>query len=731
MFEWNSFAFISLICFLMSAVSAALMLSAKRSGESLLWGFICILLSMWTFGLFFCFSADTPESALFWARIANYIAIFIPVSLFHFCTYFAGKADYYRRITTLYYLLCVGYFLLTFFYPDHFLHSPSFRLSEFWFPYAGSLFYIFPIIYICLIGHSIQLLIASKVNSSRTHQRKVHYLIINVLIGLMGAGSSLLLEYGIDFPPYGVLSIAFVVLMITYTILKHDLLALSETVSLITARVLIYIIIFAVIVGVIKFGAFLDNVHFSSFQITVIYILMVMICELYALMKSRVQSLSDRMLTRRKMTNDSHFKLLMNQLESASDLEAMLPLLREFFEKQFFIYHYAWYLDQSLLAQSLKKESLKGYERNQNPNDSAYQRILFSSGDGRRHDRLPASLRLNEASSKKASVGFSKIEALLNSEQMDQAYQWVDSVPGRELIALPLMTNSLFRGLIILVVNRGGVEYSDQLMFETLIAKLASVVERFDAIRKVSRVQQTFLLEKMHSLQLLAGDMANEMQLPLSQMDSFISEVYSLSRSMQSQDVDVSAIANSLRADTNKARLAVQRSVQLIDLILRQVQNPDVNYVNFAIYSIQNIVSKALAEYVFLEDERCYVTTDLSQDFSYKGDEQLLVFVIFNLLKSALSQIEYPAKFEIHISTSDNENLNWLSIRFNHLPKYRADVRFSPDSQSEHIDHKDKQYSNLSLAYCHRVMTSFSGEMHCLSHGEEMTEFKLGFPRIV
>lgn len=714
----------------MSSASAVLMLSAKRNNEALLWGFICVLLSLWTFSLFFCFSADSAEGALFWARLANYIAIFIPVALFHFCTFFSGKSNYYRRLTALYYLLSIGYLLLTLYYPDHFLHSPTLKFSEFWFPYAGSLFYVFPIIYLSLVGHSLKVLLVSKVNSSRAYQRKVHYLIINTLIGLIGAGSSLMMNFGVNFPPYGLVSIAFVVLVATYAILRHDLMDLPETLSLITARILIYIIIFAVIVGVINLGAFFDNVHFSSFQIAVIYMLIVLICELYALMKSRVQYLSDRMLTRRKMTNDNHFKRLINQLELAPDFEAMLPLLRDFFEKQSFIYHYAWYLDQSLLAQSLKKETFKEYERNHHLNENTYQRILFSAGDGRRHDRLPASLRLNKSFSKKARISSASMDALLNSEQMDQAYQWVVKVPGRDLIALPLKASSCFRGLIVLVVNQGDVEYSDQLMFETLATKLSLFIERFDAIREEARVQQDFLIEKMHSLQVLAGDVAYEMQLPLSQMDSFISEVFTLSRSMQNQNVEVGAIANSLRSNANKARLAVERSAQLIDIILRQVKSLEVVPENFVVYSIQDIVSKALAEYVFLENERCYVTSDLCQNFNFKGDERLLVLVIFNLLKNTLSQMGYPSKFEILISTSVTEKMNCLSVKFNHLPDYRVDMRFNPDCESEDVDHKIKQYSNLSLAYCHRVMTAFSGEIKCLSHGEEMTEFKLGFPHI-
>ena len=124
------------------------------------------------------------------------------------------------------------------------------------------------------------------------------------------------------------------------------------------------------------------------------------------------------------------------------------------------------------------------------------------------------------------------------------------------------------------------------------------------------------------------------------------------------------------------------------------------------------------------------MSSDLSQNFNYKGDERLLVYVIFNLLKNALSQMEYPSKFEVHISASENKNMNWLSFRFNHLLKYRVDTRFSADPQNGQVGRKHIQYSNLSFAYCQRVMKSFSGEIHCLSLSEEMTEFKLGFPSI-
>lgn len=711
----------------MSSASAVLTLSARRKGEALLWGLICVLLAFWTFGLFLCFSTDDPQKALFWAQSLNYIIIFLPALLFHFCVLFVEKRDYYGRIITLYYILCFAYFLLVFSYPERFLHSPAYRFSEFWFPYAGSFFYVFPVLQLFPTGHAIQLLISSRSPTNRTQQRKIHYLLMTICLGFIGAGSTLALEFGVDLPPYGIFSVAFVVLIATYAILRHDLLDLPETFSLITARVLIYIAIFAVVVSVIKVGAFFDDLTFSTFQIAVISSLMVLICELYAIMKTRVQFLSDKMLTRRKQMNDRQFKRLIKDLESASDFESMLPLLRAFFERQHFIYHYAWYLDQALLGQSLKKESVRDFEQNQNLDENTYQRILFSSRDGRRHDRLPASLRMTLPTTKQGQQKNRQITSLMNSEQLEQAYEWVAQVPGRELIALPLKANHQLRGLVVFVVSQNELEYSDQTMLQTLSAKLAIVIERFDAIRQETKRQQAFLLEKMTSLKELAKDIAYEMQQPLTQMDLFVSGIYGLSRALTDQTLDTAQVASRMRSDSQEARVALERSLQQIDIILHQVQGADSSISGLDVYSIQSLVSKTLAEYVFMSGERSFISCDLQQDFSCKVEERLLMLALFNVMKMALSQIEYPKGFEIYISTSMSDRMNWLSVRFNHKPSFRKYKHLYPDIEGVGIQ---EQSPNLGMVFCHQVMKSFSGELCCIAHGEDSTELLFGFPKL-
>ena len=132
----------------MSSASAILTLFAKRHGEALLWGIICLLLSFWTFFLFLCFSANTPDEALFLARTLNYVMIFLPAVLFHFCVFFVQKTHVYKKVIGLYYGLSLIYFVCAMNAPDLFLHSPTFRFDAFWFPYAGDLFYVFPVLYL-------------------------------------------------------------------------------------------------------------------------------------------------------------------------------------------------------------------------------------------------------------------------------------------------------------------------------------------------------------------------------------------------------------------------------------------------------------------------------------------------------------------------------------------------------------------------------------------------------
>jgi len=289
MLIWNDFAFLSLICFLMSSASALLILLSRQKGPALLWGLICLDLAVWGFGLFLCFSAPDEETSLFWALIVEYVLILLPALLFHFVVLFVDKMTFLSRTLLIYYAISLLYLAVAMIWPDSLLVEPQRRFGQFWFPKAGPLFYFFPVLFMLIVGHAIQLLLAFREGQDRTMKLKISYLLFAVTIGLIGGGSTMSLEFEVNVPPYGLISVAVIIVLATYAILRHDLLDLPETISLITARLLIYISIFAVVILLLQSDFLFGDLEFSYYQGIFIGLMTIISCVFYASVKGMVQ----------------------------------------------------------------------------------------------------------------------------------------------------------------------------------------------------------------------------------------------------------------------------------------------------------------------------------------------------------------------------------------------------------------------------------------------------------
>jgi len=84
-----------------------------------------------------------------------------------------------------------------------------------------------------------------------------------------------------------------------------------------------------------------------------------------------------------------------------------------------------------------------------------------------------------------------------------------------------------------------------------------------------------------------------------------------------------------LIADSSNQGLA------MIDMILANIREGEIDKSNFTDLSISDTVKKAIKQYSYKnEDEKVLVNLDLDNDFIFKGDENMMIFVIFNLLKN-------------------------------------------------------------------------------------------------
>lgn len=224
----------------------------------------------------------------------------------------------------------------------------------------------------------------------------------------------------------------------------------------------------------------------------------------------------------------------------------------------------------------------------------------------------------------------------------------------------------------------------------------------------------------------LAGSIAHEMRTPLSRIQ------YSLdmaSRALPEPTTDPAAQPlarkqiNDLYAYLSQGQLAVERGLQVIAMTLDEVNAKAIDTNRFAFIRAADAVQKALAEYAYeTEEEREIVSLSVIEDFIFRGDETLFIFVLFNLFKNALYYHRlYP---EMKLVVTVDERHVFVADTGPGIPASVLPRLFDSFQTSGKVGG-----TGLGLAYCKRVMTAFNGDIACDSIEGEGSRFILRFPR--
>ena len=215
--------------------------------------------------------------------------------------------------------------------------------------------------------------------------------------------------------------------------------------------------------------------------------------------------------------------------------------------------------------------------------------------------------------------------------------------------------------------------------------------------------------EQITNLKSLAGSIAHETKNPLSAIKSCCAIVKdNLSQAMEFIDL---------------ISLSSDRGLQIIDMILVNIREGEIDKNKFVQLSMANVVKKAIKEYAFeSQTERLLVKMKLDKDFIFKGDETLMIFVLFNLLKNALC---YKGEINITLDEWKDNNVLYFSdygvgIEKEKLPNI-FDSFFTSDK---------KGGTGLGLPFCKRIMQAFGGDTSCKSVRGEYTSFTLYFLKI-
>ncbi len=153
----------------------------------------------------------------------------------------------------------------------------------------------------------------------------------------------------------------------------------------------------------------------------------------------------------------------------------------------------------------------------------------------------------------------------------------------------------------------------------------------------------------------------------------------------------------------------------------------------FTKLSIFHVINKAIREYGYKsekEKRRIICSISKEDDFFFKGDENLMIYVIFNLLKNALYYSNTHPNLTITINSKttaeEDKNHNHIYITDNG-PGIAPNLL--PHLFEDFMTSNKQGGTGLGLAFCKRVMTSFNGSISCSSKENEGTAFKLKFPK--
>jgi two-component system, CAI-1 autoinducer sensor kinase/phosphatase CqsS len=161
------------------------------------------------------------------------------------------------------------------------------------------------------------------------------------------------------------------------------------------------------------------------------------------------------------------------------------------------------------------------------------------------------------------------------------------------------------------------------------------------------------------------------------------------------------------------------QGLAIIDMILNNIKDSNIDQSNFIEISISDTVKKAIRQYAYKSgDEKDLVSFDLN-DFIFKGDENMMIFVIFNLLKNFLY---YKSKIEIRTQTKPDGNYLYFKDYGPGIEKDKLTLIFESFFTSG-----KKDGTGLGLPFCKRIMTTFDGNIICRSKIGKWMKFEMRF----
>ncbi len=221
-------------------------LQNRESHVNRSWMTFSMFLAIWSFGFGMSVFSLQREAALFWLRLDQVGAIFIPAAYLQFVLRFLeGILDYRRKHWLVGGAYGLGVYLLAAnLFTDQFVDIRPF-LSFAYYPKAQPLYYPYLLLFVACIGYAHYALIRALKGSVGLRRSQLLYSILASVIGYGGGSTVFLPAFDIPIYPYGYYFLPLYIVIMSYAIAKYRLL----DVDLLARKGLAYGSLFLLILG--------------------------------------------------------------------------------------------------------------------------------------------------------------------------------------------------------------------------------------------------------------------------------------------------------------------------------------------------------------------------------------------------------------------------------------------------------------------------------------------------
>ncbi|MDG3085624.1 hybrid sensor histidine kinase/response regulator [Vibrio hannami] len=222
---------------------------------------------------------------------------------------------------------------------------------------------------------------------------------------------------------------------------------------------------------------------------------------------------------------------------------------------------------------------------------------------------------------------------------------------------------------------------------------------------------------------------AHEMRNPLSSLSTSIDVIQSTIPNEKAKKEGHYLLSarevDRLREVTDESMRVIQAGNETIDLLLTSIDENRISRTTFQKYSAQEVVMHAIDSFAYkTTSDRAAVFLKVQQEFEFFGSDNLLKYVMFNLLKNAFYH-RGSDEFSIHISLTSYKGRNAIVVR--DTGSGMTPVVLKNIFNDFYTTGKSGRYG-LGLPFCKRVMRSFGGDIQCRSEVGKWTEFTLHLP---